>query len=124
MFIKIQILAMSILGASSDPRDVANCYNPNYGYESYEPTTTTETINGIEFRKFHFGGRTLHDYLSGNSFRVVHNNICYAIEQIETGSQGLPGIEELSKKSITVGNALAEFYDQTSDIIKTFKFTK
>lgn len=105
------------IGASSDAQDVADCYNPNSGYQL---STTTEIINGIEFRKFEFGGAGMMQYLYGVSYRTIHNNICYAIEKIKTGSNYSDGPmpNDISQ------SVLDGYYDQIFDIIKTFKFIK
>jgi hypothetical protein len=57
-------------------------------------------------------------YLYGTSYRIIHNNICYAIEQIKTGSNYSDGPMPNDIKQ----DVLDGYYNQIFDIIKTFKF--
>ncbi len=106
------------IGASSDPQDILNCYKPDPGYTSQKITDTT--INGIVFKKFDFQNAGMMQYVQGESYRVIHNGMCFAVEQIKTGSsyrdssmfQGIPD------------DQLNGYYDEAGKIIQTFKFTK
>jgi len=108
------------IGASAWPEDVKNCYKLRPEYEPYEKNFVTQVINGVEFKVFTdtLGGRGRHSYLSAESYRTIHNNICYVIERIRTGSND--GLSADAAKE----DDLINYYNQASDIIKTFKFTK
>ncbi|MDB5260494.1 MAG: hypothetical protein JWN37_725 [Candidatus Nomurabacteria bacterium] len=101
------------VGVSTDTKQ---CYLPDPGYES-EPVTNV-VINGITFKKFSFSDAATMKYVSGESYRTIHNNKCYAIEQLKEGSsyrddtmtQGTPDTE------------LDTYYNQGEQIIKTLKF--
>ena len=43
-------------------------------------------INGITFNKLIIQDAAMMQYLEGISYRTVHNGMCFAIEQLKTGS--------------------------------------
>ncbi|MFA5098904.1 MAG: MliC family protein [Candidatus Paceibacterota bacterium] len=104
------------IGASSDPAEVANCYKPDPGYENQQITDVQ--INGVDFKKFDFGGAGMMQYLQGVSYRIVRDNACLTIEQIKTGSSYrddsmLPGIPD---------EQLNGYYIEAGNIIQSLKF--
>lgn len=110
--------ALIRIGVSSAPNDVASCLKPNANYTN-QPVTTV-TIHGVQFKKFSFQDAAMMKYVQGESYRTVHNGICYAIEQVKTGSSYRdetmkPGIPE---------DVLNGYYDLAGSIIQSFEFTK
>ena len=106
------------VAASSNPKEVADCYKTDPGYTSQ--VVKDEVINGVTYKKFEFSDAATMHYLQGVSYRIVRNNICLAIEQVKSGTiyrdeTMLPGIPD---------SQLDNYYQQAGDIIKTFKFTK
>jgi len=107
------------IGASPDPKEVERCLSPEPYYTN--TTTTTEIIHGEEFHVFPLGSAGMMQYLNGKSYRAVHNDICYAIEQIETGSS----YRDISTSTEDIPQStLDSAYEKAGEIIKTFKFTK
>lgn len=98
--------------------DTAQCYAKDDGYTMQ--TVTDVTINGVAFKKFIFGDAATQQYVNGASYRTIHNNKCYVIEQIQNGSS--------YKDDTMVGGYsdadLARFYAETTPIVMSFKFTK
>ncbi len=104
------------IGASKDLEDIKNCLNP----PSYlNVTSTNENINGEIFKKFQVEDAGMMQYLKGFSYRIVHNNICFAVERLETGSS----YREEPNPSDIPDSVLNGYFDKTQDILKTFKFT-
>lgn len=98
--------------------DVAQCYAKDDGYTNQ--TVTDVTINGVAFKKFIFATAATQQYVNGASYRTIHNNKCYVIEQIQNGSS--------YKDATLVGGYtdadLAAFYAKTTAIVMSFKFSK
>jgi hypothetical protein len=102
------------IGVSSDPNDVKACLLP-----TNETLSQPEIINGINFSKFIIENAGMMQYLEGVSYRTIHNGICYAVEQLKTGSsyRDVPNAKDIPD------SVLNSYYNQIPDIIKTFKFT-
>jgi membrane-bound inhibitor of C-type lysozyme len=65
------------VGTSADPSAVATCTaNPS---PTASPSTTA-TINGIEYQKFVWSDAAAGNRYDTTSYRVVRNDLCYAIE--------------------------------------------
>jgi hypothetical protein len=98
--------------------DTAQCYATDDGYT--QQTVTSVTINGVTFKKFIFSDAAMMQYLNGASYRTIHNNKCYVIEQVRNGSS-------YRDETIIGGYADADldaFYARTTPIVMSFKFTK
>lgn len=108
------------IGASSDPRDIADCYK-NDGSSAGIPATT-EIINGTEFMKFTLGSAGMMQYMTGVSYRTIHNNTCFAIEQIQAGSTYRD--DETTNTNDISDEELDSYYNSLADIVQTFRFTK
>ncbi len=101
------------VGVSSS---TADCYKKDEGYSNQKVSDVA--INGISFKKFSFGDAAMMKYVQGESYRTVHNGLCYAIEQIKTGSSYRePGMEEALTEE-----GIAQYYSQAEQTVKTFKF--
>jgi hypothetical protein len=96
--------------------DVAQCYAKDDGYT--DQTVTTVTFGGITWKKFIFGTAATMQYVNGASYRTVHNNKCYVVEQIQNGSS--------YRDTTLVGGStdaqLKAYYDQTTAIAMSFRF--
>lgn len=106
------------IGLSSDPKDVASCLQNDAGFTDQKVSDVV--INGIPFKQFEIGDAAMMQYVKGVSYRTVHNNQCYAIEQLKAGSiytdpTMTPGYTE---------DQLNAFYQKGDAIVKTFTFTK
>jgi hypothetical protein len=97
------------IGASDEPTEVANCLVPG---EAELATSTTATINGIKYSVFEGGDNALIHRLQYVSYRIVHNNMCYAIEMVSTW------------QAYEHNDWLKADRQKFEEILKTFKFTK
>ncbi len=102
------------IGASSDANDVANCYkNP---YDNRPPTSTT--INGIPFTVFIIQDAAAMQYLEWLSYRTVHNNTCFVMEHLKTGSNYRDDHSPLDISD----TVLDAYFTGMDSIVQTFKF--
>ncbi|GEM_PF-1639820 len=102
------------VGVSNDTK---LCYATDDGYT--KQVVTNVTIDGVPWKKFAFSTAATMQYVTGNSFRTIHNNKCYVVEQIKNGST-------YKDQTMQPGYAQAEldaFYDKTTAIVNTFQFT-
>jgi predicted lipoprotein with Yx(FWY)xxD motif len=94
------------------------CYTPDAGYPNQKITNTT--INGYAFKKFSTTEAAAPKYTQSESYRAIHNNACYVIEQIQSGTK----LRD-DKMTVAVTDAqLTASYNLGEKIVKTFKFTK
>jgi hypothetical protein len=107
------------IGVSNDPTVVKNCYKGDPSYTTGQ-TETDVTINGVQFKKFDFGGAAMMQYMSGESYRTVHNGNCFAIEQIKTGSS----YRDETMAPGTPDEVLNGYYVEAGNLIQSFRFTK
>lgn len=98
--------------------DTAQCYAKDDGYTSQ--VITNVTINGVTFKKFIFNDQAMQQYIGGASYRTIHNNKCYVIEQVRTGSV----YQDASMTTEYTNAQLDAFYARTTPIVMSFKFTK
>lgn len=97
---------------------ISTCYARDALY--IEQTVTDETINGIPFKKFPFSSAGMSQYVEGTSYRTIHNNQCYVLEQLKTGAS----YRDPSMKVGISDATLNSYYKSGEQIIKTFHFTK
>lgn len=99
-------------------QNIKECYSPDVVYPNQKVTNTT--INGVPFKKFSTLETVMERYTLSESYRTIHNNSCYVIEQIKSGTT------YRDEKMITAytDTQLNEFYNVGEKIVKTFKFTK
>lgn len=71
------------VGVSTDPGEVAHCTG---GLTDQDISGSTITINDIPFTVYTIQDAAMMQYIEGLSYRTVHNNTCYVIEQLKTGS--------------------------------------
>lgn len=98
--------------------DTAQCYASDPGYTSQTPTNVT--INGVTWKKFSFSDAAMQQYISGASYRTIHNKLCYVIEQIENGSHYVDETYTYQYRD----EQLRALYAQTTPIVMSFKFIK
>lgn len=99
-------------------KEAAKCYEKDAGYANQ--VVIDMTVNGIAFKRFSFADAGMMKYVQGESYRTVHNNICYVLEQIKVGSN-------YKDDTMTAGipeSTLDGYYEEAGDILKTFTFTK
>jgi len=107
------------IGASSDPKDIENCLKEEPNYQG--ATSTIEVINGVTFRRFILGSAGMMQYMYGVSYRIIHNNVCFAIEQLKVGSS----YRDITTSSNDIPDSVLDsYYNKVGDIVKTFKFLK
>jgi hypothetical protein len=102
------------IGASNNAKDIANCIKDN---------NNIQVINGTSFHVFSSDDEGMMHYMRSISYRVIHNNQCFAIDQIETGSKmylddGMPNQQRVPDA------VLHNYYAEAGKIIETFNFTK
>ena len=105
------------IGASNATTALKNCIIPPYEQEQAH----TANINGRIFHVFTIQDNAMSQYKSGQSYRILHNGFCYAVEFVETGSSTL-GCDEQSVNKITKIKRQAKKI--ATQIIKTFVFHK
>lgn len=107
------------VGASSDPDEVAGCLapTPNRG----ETALADKTINGTTWKTFSFGDAGMMQYVSGVSYRVLHEGSCIALEKIRSGSSYQDDPE--SPEDITDAE-LDSRYAGLDHIIESFTFAR
>lgn len=94
------------------------CYTPDAGYTAQKISNVT--INGVTFKAFYSSSAGMQQSTEAISYRTIHNNQCFVIEQLRTGSTYrddtmTPGLSD---------TVLASYYAAAGDIAKSFKFTK
>lgn len=94
------------------------CYTPDAGYTAQKISNVT--INGVTFKAFYSSSAGMQQSTEAISYRTIHNNQCFVIEQLRTGSTYrddtmTPGLSDAT---------LASYYATAGDIAKSFKFTK
>ncbi len=98
--------------------NIKECYAPDAGYTNQKITNVT--INGVSWKKFSSQDAAMMKYVQVESYRTIHNNTCFAVEQIKNGSN-------YRDEKMTTGktdNELANYFATGNTIIQTFTFTK
>lgn len=103
------------IGASTNVRD---CYDVDPAYPNQKVTDVV--INGTPFKKFSVTDTAMMKYVQVESYRTIHNNTCFALEQVKVGTSYR---DEKMKPGLS-DQALNDYYTTGETIIKTFKFTK
>lgn len=98
--------------------NVKECYTPDAGFPNQKITTVT--INGVTFKKFSTFENNTPKYTQAESYRTVRNNLCYAIEQIRSGTT----YRDASMQPGVTDATLMGYYSVGETIVKTFTFTK
>jgi hypothetical protein len=105
------------IGVSNSSNDIENCLTYDEDIISNLPIET-EVINGFTFNKLIIQDAATMQYVEGISYRIIHDERCFAIEQLKTGSnyRDEPSLKDISDSE------LDSYYDLISEIIKTFEF--
>lgn len=98
--------------------NVKECYTTDAGYADQKVSNVT--IYGVTWKRFDWQGAATMRYVEGRSYRTIHNNMCYVMEQVRNGSN----YRDDTMKPGTSDTTLQNYYDIAGDIAKTFKFTK
>jgi len=107
------------IGASNTTYDIENCLN--YDQDSISNSIIeTEIINGLTFNKLVIQDAATMQYVEGISYRIIHNDTCFAIEQLKTGSN----YRDISNPKDIPDSDLNSYYDSIFEIIRTFKFIR
>jgi membrane-bound inhibitor of C-type lysozyme len=98
--------------------NVKECYATDPGYTSQKVSNVA--INGVTWKRFSFSDAGMMKELKGESYRVVHNNTCYVVEQLRHQSTYKddtmkPGVSEAT---------LDSYYKTAEAVAKTFVFTR
>ena len=106
------------VGVSSSTESVADCYKTDPGYTTQKVTDVE--INGLTFKKFDFSGAGMMQYVQGESYRIIHNGTCYAVEAVKTGSS----YRDDSMKPGIPDSTLDSYLIEANNIAQRFRFTK
>lgn len=98
--------------------NVKECYSIDPGYTNQKVTNVN--INGVTFKKFSSQDAAMMQYVQTESYRIIHNNMCYVMEQIKAGSSYR---DETMKTGISE-TTLNGYYNNAGTIAMSFKFTK
>ena len=79
------------IGASNDPRELGACEQPANG-ETGEPY---KVINGIPWKTFLLQGTDMTLGMKVMSYRTIHANTCFALEQIQVGAIDRDNLESI-----------------------------
>lgn len=98
--------------------NVKECYSIDPGYTDQKVSNVT--INGITFKRFSFQDAAMMKTVQGESYRTIHNNMCYVLEQVRNWTT----YKDDSMKPGLTQATLDGYYNTAADIAKTFTFTK
>lgn len=98
--------------------NVKECYSTDPGYTNQ--VVTNVNINGVTFKKFSWSDGAMMQYIQGESYRTIHNNMCYVLEQIKAGTN----YRDETMKPGVAETTLTNYYNTAGTIAKTFKFTR
>lgn len=103
------------IGVSSS---TGSCLKPDADFPGQKGVDIT--IGGYPFKKFTFSDAAMMQYVSGQSYRAVRNGLCYAIEEVKTGSS----YREANMEEALSDKDMDAYFAQADEALKTFKFTK
>jgi hypothetical protein len=104
------------IGVTTDPIELQTFLSKST-YTDVPPKE--EIINGITFYVFPIQDAGMMKFLSGSSYRTIHNGVGYAIERIKTGS--IYRDSNNSSKDIP-DSVLESYFNQTLSIVNSFQF--
>lgn len=110
--------AMLRIGASTDPKELAQCLKPVA--DQGETALPDTTIGPVVWKTFSFQNAAMQQYVRGVSYRTIHNGTCYAMEKLAVGSNYR---EEATPADIPQEALDAEFAALDS-IVATFSFVR
>jgi hypothetical protein len=105
------------IGASTDPKELAACEKPGEN----ETQLPDAVINKVTWKAFGLQDSGMMQYLQGTSYRTIHDNTCFALEEVETGSS----YRDVASSSTDISDALlAHKYQALSAIVQSFSFAR
>jgi len=107
------------IGASTDPKELAAC--TTLRAENGETALPDTVIGGTTWKAFAFQSAGMMQYVKGVSYRTVHEGVCIALEQIETGSSYRDDPASANDIPDTV---LEAKYHALDSVVKTFQFSR
>lgn len=111
--------AMVRVGASADPKEVERCEKP--GANEGETALPDKTINGRVWKAFSFESAGMMQYARGISYRTVHEDVCIALEQVQTGSSYR---EDAPSERDIADTALDAEFKKLDAIVSSFVFVR
>lgn len=111
--------AMVRIGASEDPKEVAECLKPTS--QQGEEELPDVVIQGHTWKAFSFQSAGMMQYAKGVSYRTLHEGKCIALEKIQTGSSYRD--DPISPDDVS-DEYLLERYEGLSSIITSFTFAR
>ncbi len=94
------------------------CYATDAGYTSQKVTNVS--IGGVTWKRFSTSDAAMMKYVQAESYRTIHNNMCYVVEQIKAGSSYRDDLMKPGVSETTLNN----YYNAGKTIVDTFRFTK
>ena len=110
------------IGVSSDPDDVASCLVKDIKYAPFVSSLGAENINGVNFNIFEIGSAGMMQFMSGKSYRTIHKDKCFALEQIVVGSNYQEDDQVSTTPVPTADSDTGSKQINADDLIKTFRF--
>ena len=105
------------IGASKDPQELAACEKPSEN----ETQLPDAVINKVTWKAFGLQDAGMMQYLQGTSYRTIHDNTCFALEEIETGSS----YRDTASSTSNIPDAtLTQKYQDLSSIVQSFSFAR
>jgi hypothetical protein len=111
--------ALIRIGASADPKEVAQCLKPVV--DQAETALPDATIGGIVWKAFAFESAGMQQYVKGASYRVIHEGRCVALEKIAAGSSYRD--DPASVRDVP-DTELQKQYEALDRITQTFMFVR
>ena len=103
------------IGASRDPAEVRRCTEPPSA--AVAGSVTTQRVNGVPFRTFEARDAAMSHHLDVQSWRVVHDGACYAIDLLVFGMN--PRVYD---PPATPPFSDAHAFDAMHAVTRTFRF--
>jgi len=107
------------VGASMDPKELARCEVA--ADDQGETALPDVRIGERTWKAFAFQSAGMMQYVSGISYRTVHEGRCIALEKVRTGSsyrEDAPRAKDISDETLT------QEYEALSSIIESFSFAR
>lgn len=111
--------AMVRIGASEDPDEIERCERPSE--DQGEEALPDVSIGGHVWKAFSFSDAGMMQYVSGISYRTLHEDRCIAMEQVRTGSsyrEDVPSAADIPQETLD-----AE-YAKLDAIVQSFSFAR
>ena len=105
------------IGASADPQEIAACDTTGNGEVALPDTV----INKVIWKTFSLQDDAMMQYLNGTSYRTIHDNTCFALEEIETGSSYR---DDATSTSDIPDSVLSQKFKDLDSIVQSFSFAR